>query len=337
MVKPADAIFHLPSSIFPIMDRDRVLGALLGAAVGDALGMPVDGLSHQNVRLYYKGIKGYRDDEKRLDLRSGQWTIHTQRIFAYARVLTRYAPTLSFAADGWDWEIEDGLFLELAQERRLRRAEHEGDRYDTVTAVVAAVPFGVWGAARGADPEALAGFTFGVMNANFSHTALRAAMGMAEAVRLALGAGSPPLDGGAGRGAYDAVRFMGGVVDVVASAEEENEPFTPISNRLRDLVFHLDEYPLDLQDRCNGTGDVVDEAFPFAVAMAARGPDRVEATLLSAVNVGGAASAVGAMTGALLGAFNGWSAFPAAWREGLEDAERLEIEAHRLADALGIA
>src|SRR5690606_15821429 len=39
------------------MNRDRALGALLGAAVGDALGMPVDGLSHQNVRLYYKGVK----------------------------------------------------------------------------------------------------------------------------------------------------------------------------------------------------------------------------------------------------------------------------------------
>jgi ADP-ribosylglycohydrolase len=69
--------------------------------------------------------------------------------------------------------------------------------------------------------------------------------------------------------------------------------------------------------------------------MFARNPALVEATLLSAVNVGGAASAVGAMTGALLGAFNGWSAFPAEWREGLEDVERLEAEATALVDALG--
>ena len=46
-----------------MMDRDKVRGALLGTAVGDALGMPVEGLSHQNVRTYYKGIKGYRADE----------------------------------------------------------------------------------------------------------------------------------------------------------------------------------------------------------------------------------------------------------------------------------
>ncbi len=42
---------------------DAVTGALLGLAIGDALGRPANGLSHQNVRLYFKGIKEYRDDE----------------------------------------------------------------------------------------------------------------------------------------------------------------------------------------------------------------------------------------------------------------------------------
>src|SRR5690554_4522784 len=72
------------------MNRDRALGALLGAAVGDALGMPVDGLSHQNVRLYYKGVKGYTADEKRGDLDAGQWTAHTQRLRALAAALAAH-------------------------------------------------------------------------------------------------------------------------------------------------------------------------------------------------------------------------------------------------------
>src|SRR5690606_40679496 len=66
---------------------------------------------------------------------------------------------------------------------------------------------------------------------------------------------------------------------------------TPVADRLWALEPYLDETPLDLQDRCDGTGDAADEAFPFAVAMFARNPALVEATLLSAVNVGGAASA----------------------------------------------
>ena len=68
--------------------------------------------------------------------------------------------------------------------------------------------------------------------------------------------------------------------------------------------------------------------------MFARGPDLPEATLLSAINVGGDASAIGAMVGALLGARNGWSAFPEEWRSNLEKVDRLREEAEALIDSL---
>ncbi len=326
------------------ISRDRALGALLGAAVGDALGQPVDGLSHQNVRTYYRGIKGFTADTQRGDLAAGQWTIHTQRTFAYARTLAKFAPTLDFLDDdedgtrGWDWEIEDGLFLELALGPPLRRPRAD-DRINTADAAACAAAFGVWGAARGADAEQIAHLTHGVIWGEFIHqAAITAAIGQAHALALALAAPLPPLNGGALGGAYDAARFIGGVVESTFHSETIDGPNeeTPISDRLRTLALHLDEFPLDLQDRCNGTGDKPDEAFPFAVAMAARGPDLVEATLLSAVNVGGAASPIGAMTGALLGAFNGWSAFPDAWRDGLEDMLELRIQAEQFLDALGV-
>ena len=69
--------------------------------------------------------------------------------------------------------------------------------------------------------------------------------------------------------------------------------------------------------------------------MVARAPDLLEPTLLSAINVGGDAAAVGAMTGALLGAIHGASAFPAEWTDALEDADAIRAEAEALADALG--
>src|SRR5690554_4008844 len=71
---------------------DKIVGTLMGTAVGDALGMPVEGMSHVNVRMYYKGIKGYRGDEQRGGLNAGQWTDDTQMSFALARVLTTAAP-----------------------------------------------------------------------------------------------------------------------------------------------------------------------------------------------------------------------------------------------------
>jgi ADP-ribosylglycohydrolase len=326
------------------VDRDRALGALLGAAVGDALGMPVDGLSHQNVRLYYRGIKGYTADEKRLDLRAGQWTAHTQRQAALARFLA--ADPLP--ADAFDPEAaldffggrprEDAFLVELAMVGEFRRYDPSAGAYvsprgtvfpaPTSNLAATIAPLGVWAAARGVDDEALAMAVHELFWLRASHPlTLVAAAGQARAIARALTMASEG-DGG--------VPLLRVVVEAARAAEALNDaPAADVSRRLHDLALHLEEPPLDLQDRCNGTGARADEAFPFAVAMFARNAALVEATLLSAVNVGGAASAVGAMTGALLGAFNGWRAFPAEWREGLEDVARLEAEAAALMDALG--
>lgn len=113
------------------------------------------------------------------------------------------------------------------------------------------------------------------------------------------------------------------------------EAFPSPAARLRRLADHLVAFPLDLQDLCGGTDGRADEAWPFAVAMLARNPMLAEATILPAVNVGGAASAVGSLVGSLVGALHGWQALPADWRDGLEDAARLEAEARALANVLG--
>ena len=78
--------------------RDRIAGTVLGSALGDALGMPVEGLSHINVRTYYKGIKEMRADEKRRDLQAGQFTADTQRARALTRALTVAPPDSPEAA-----------------------------------------------------------------------------------------------------------------------------------------------------------------------------------------------------------------------------------------------
>ena len=297
-----------------MLDSDRVLGALLGGAVGDALGMPIDGLSHQNVRTYYKGIKGYRDDEKHRDLGAGQWTAHTQRMFALVRVLI-VAPHDLLAANRMIRE-------ELAA---LYRRRDTGTLTASTSALAAcAAPLGLlWAAQEMTRTEALLWVTSLGLPVVGHPRSLAAGFGQAAAIRAALSAPK----GLAGRD------FLLTLIDRSRRAETGHGDHA-VSERLTELAPHLDEFPLDLQDRCNGTGAAADEAFPFAVAMFARNPDLVEATLLAAINVGGAASAIGAMTGALLGAYNGWSAFPTDWRNGLEDVDRLEAEAMALFEKL---
>ena len=298
-----------------MLDTDRALGALLGSAVGDALGMPITGLSHQNVRTYYKGIKGYRADEHRRDLGAGQWTAHTQRTFALVRVLTAASDDLLAA---------NRMIREELAAVDLRR--HTGEVMTPTSAFAAcAAPLGfVWAAQGMARTEALLWVTTLGLPVVGRRRSLAAGFGQAYAVGEAL---STPSDLN-GQGFLTKLRHR------IQQAEDRHGGDPSVSGRLGTLIPHLDEFPLDLQDRCNGTGSAADEAFPFAVAMFARNPDLVEATMLAAINVGGDASAIGAITGALLGSYNGWSAFPAAWREGLEDVGQLRGEALRLIEAL---
>lgn len=315
MCYPSTALLRPPAPSASMLDHDHMLGALLGTAVGDALGMPIDGLSHQNVRTYYKGIKGYRADEHRRDFDAGQWTGIAQRAFALVRALT--------ATDGPD-TLPDRYAREL---ERLYPGARRWRNDTTVDAATAAAPLGVWWAAVEVTKEEAFDTITGVLRAANDHpAALTAGFGQAFAVRTALLHTLANLDG---------PTFFRAVAEMTDWAENQLGGPTPSpSDRLRLLADHLDDFPLDLQDLCDGTGAAADEAWPFAVAMVARNPLLLEATLLPAINVGGAASAIGALVGALVGALHGWAAFPADWRDGLEDRARLEAEADALIRSL---
>lgn len=333
-----------PASLTP----DRIRGTLLGTAVGDALGMPVEGLSHQNVRTYYKGIKGYTADIQRRDLDAGQWTDDTQLTFAVARALTAVLQERDRVLGSQVAEAAARHYVDLrAQPRRwgpttraavdrlAEGAEPEDageDETPTNGAAMRAAPLGAWWAATDASKEDAWAVVAPVLRVTHRHPAsLAAGFGQAFAVRQALRL-TPD--------AFDRAAFWKALCAMTAWAEERlaqeagEEPDPRVSDRLRRLTDHLRDFPLDLQDLCDGTGTYADEAWPFAAAMFARNPGLLEATLLSAINVGGDADTVGAMTGALLGALHGWSAFPQEWRDGLEQVETLEAEAAAFADAV---
>lgn len=296
--------------------RDRLVGTILGSALGDALGMPVEGLSHPNVRTYYKGVKEPRADEKRGDLGVGQWTADTQRARALARALATGAP------DSPE-EVRQALASEMPPADALRR----GDVASPGSACAACTaPLGVQARLRGLADLAGARWASLLLRTVDPHPVAHvAATAQVAAIRTCLAKDPETVTGprvlqAALAAARDAERLLG--------ADDR------VSSRLGALSGHLDEVPLDLQDRCNGTGAAADEAFPFAVAMVARSPNLVEATLLSAVNVGGDTAAVGAMVGALLGALHGAAAFPPEWIAQVEDAGAIRAEADALIDAL---
>lgn len=292
--------------------NDRARGALLGLAIGDALGMPIEGLSHPNVRTYYKGIKGFRADEKRGELEAGQWTADTQNALALATALAEHSAELSLSQVVW------------RRERSIDLRRPTDRLFATSAGAAAATPLGIWWRKTGATSGDALVWTRGlIQDVDARPDALVAAFVQADAVRRALDTTDPEdLDGAAFvRQSAEAARVAEASIEGASAA---------VSARLDALAPWLTEFPLDLQDRCDGTGPAADEAFPFALAMAARGPSLAEASLLAAINVGGDANTVGAVAGALLGVINGASAFPDEWREGVEDGPRILSIADRL-------
>ena len=301
----------------PAPFHDRLVATLLGSALGDALGMPVEGLSHQNVRTYYKGVKELVADDKRGDLSAGQWTADTQRARAIARALSAGSP------DSPE-EVRQSLAAERTPEAELRRG---GVVSPSSAGAAAVAPLGVQARLRGLADLAAARWASRLLTDIDPHpVAAVAAAGQVAALRTCLG-----KDPGSVTGA----QILNAATSACRDAERLLSADGRVSTRLGKLAGHLAETPLDLQDVCNGTGSAADEAFPFAVAMVARSPELAEATLLSAVNVGGDAAAVGAMVGAMVGALHGTAAFPDGWLDAVEDIAGLRAEADALVAALG--
>jgi ADP-ribosylglycohydrolase len=308
----------------------------MGTAVGDALGMPVEGLSHQNVRTYYLGIKEYRDDDQRGDLDAGQWTDDTQMTFALVRAMAQTTDP-----DEWPPAVAEEYVALRSEARRwgdtttaavdrLAAGVAPNDAGDadqpTDGAAMRAAPLGLWWAAADVSRARAFEVVRAVLGVTHRHpAALVAGWGQAAAVRFALGE-TPDT--------FDRTGFWAALLEATTWAEEQVGAEARVSHRLRVLDDQLDAFPLDLRDACDGVGVRADEAWPFACAMVARRPHLLENTLLSGINVGGDADTTGAMMGAMLGALHGWDAFPREWKDELEATDRLAEHARALSERL---
>lgn len=112
--------------------------------------------------------------------------------------------------------------------------------------------------------------------------------------------------------------------------------FPTLVQELREKLQALEallvqEVPEQEAARILGRSVRADESLPFALYAFLRNPCRFEDCLLCAVLNDGDRDTVGAMAGAVCGAFLGIEAIPAAWRNKLENGTRLE------ALALGLA
>ncbi len=306
---------------------DRIYGALLGVAVGDAMGMPGEMWPHGRIAREIGPVDGFQaapdTNEITRGLRAYEVTDDTTLTFIVASAIVQSGGTVEPASivdriEAWARSDEGHrsvvgpstkrAFAEIARGAPLEEAGRYGEtnggamRITPIGAVqpcsdLAALLDAVWRAC---------------LPTHNTDVAISGAAAIAAAVSYAIDADEPRIEAAT-------------EVALVAARQAASlgfETIAPSVSRKIELAtsFASAGHPSPLDDIRDliGTGLPAHEAVPaaFAIARLAHG-DPMESARLAA-NLGGDTDTIGSMAGAICGALVGASAFPAGLAEELE-------------------
>ncbi|MEU3739539.1 MULTISPECIES: ADP-ribosylglycohydrolase family protein [unclassified Streptomyces] len=315
---------------------DRALGAFYGLALGDALGMPTQVMSREEVVRVYGTLTGFepaRDDNPvSAGMPAGAVTDDTDQAVIVARLLVEgggHVDPLRFADELLSWEREmkaKGSFDLLGPSTKAAldavaggTDPKEAGRYGTTNgAAMRVTPVGI---AFAADP--LPDFLDRVVEScQVTHdTNIGIAGAAAVAAAVSTGVAGGTLDE-AFRAATAAAEAGARRGNWIAGAD--------IAARVawaRELVDGLDEATaLDRIVALIGTSVASQESVPAAFAvLALTGGDPWRSALLAA-NLGGDSDTIGAIAGAVAGSVRGLSGLPADAVRTLRTVNSLELE-----------
>jgi ADP-ribosyl-[dinitrogen reductase] hydrolase len=291
--------------------ENQFLGALLGMAIGDALGAPVSGLSREEIAARYGTIDQYHraapagedapnpgefTDEAEFALCIVESMTTNRGKFDAETAGVRLTHLAAGPSRRW-MQPATAAALDAAAESLKFEVPLDEDGAATGDVAARGVPVGLLHAVGRFDPDRLRADAEAVVRLTHGGpAAINAATAVAYVVRLAAT--------GAPRASW--VRETAAFLAVGELAE-----------RLGDLDAVLARGSLDQALAETGTGLPATESVPAAMAAAMLEPV-FENAVFAAVNAGGATDTIGALTGALAGAANGASGIPQDLIDGLE-------------------
>ena len=311
--------------------RARIAGAVLGGAIGDAMGHPTEFMDVETIRARFgpRGVEGFALRWRERSGRFAPFTDDTQMAEAVARGLLDAGRTAALddamnaiAARFVTW-AEAPLGGHRAPGRACLRgcralargvpwARAGGLEDGGCGSVMRAYPIGAWWAADPGRAEAWA-----VAHSRLTHRhpiALAACAAMAVGVaRLVRGAG------------------LAEVLGAMVGAARRHDP------RTADMMGRaIDEAragvgPERTLDRLRGWA--AHEAIAAAVYLLARHPEDPRAAILEGANTPGDSDSLASLAGTLLGARVGLGALPGDWVLDVERSAELRGLAEALADA----
>jgi ADP-ribosylglycohydrolase len=319
----------------PPAPRSRVLGAVLAAAIGDALGHPTEFLSAEAIRSRYgaTGVEGFELWWARGGSHFAPYTDDTQM----AEIVLR-----TFADKGAPSTEMDSLMSEIAAGFVHWANDPQGGHRAPGNACMAGarrIEAGVhWREAGGADAggcgSVMRAYPFGLI---FSDDAGKAERWAVEHSRMthrhpwAFAACAAMAAGVAGemRGDPPAAVF--------ASMVEAAARHDAGTARMADLALADAAAGIEPEAALNRLeGWRADEAICAAMFVVARHERDLPGALLEGANAHGDSDSIATLAGALLGARLGLEALPANWVRDIERSDELLALAERAADSLGL-
>jgi ADP-ribosyl-[dinitrogen reductase] hydrolase len=299
-------MIHMPDAT-----ENQFLGALLGMAIGDALGAPVSGMARAEIAARFGSIdrfhgKAQPDSE---EIHPGEFTDETELALCIVESMTANRGTLDDETAGvrmlhlaagpsrrW-MHPATAAALDAAAETLEFSVPVDEDGPATGDVAARGVPVGLIHAIGRFDPSRLRADAEAVVRLTHGGpAAFNATTAVAYAVRAA--ATGVPRE----TWARETAEFLGG--------GELAERLSELDNRLANSAL------VDLLE-WTGTGLDAIESIPAAFA-AAMTETVFEEAVFAAVNAGGATDTIGALAGALAGAAGGASGIPQDLIDGLE-------------------
>lgn len=321
----------------------RAHGALAGLALGDALGMPTQAMSPEQIRAVYGRITGLVDGDASQPyapgMPAGSVTDDTEQALLIASLLVRgrgsssgrvalNAVEFAHALLAWEDSMIERGSLDLlgpstkAALERVRAGEDPltvGGAGTTNGAAMRVTPIGI--AVSTADPEAFAEAVWSSCRVTHAtRQGFQSAALVAAAVSMGIDAArstSPNLRGLL----WKAITYVDSLPkrgawtpdpDVVAATRRAMQlAANPASSSLECLVEQV------------GTSVASAHAIPMAFALLARNPS--PQALMDAANIGGDTDTIGAIAGAILGATLGVEVLPADSLSKIEEVSHLGL------------
>ena len=321
----------------------RAYGALAGLALGDALGMPTQAMSPEQIRAVYGRITGLVDGDASQPyapgMPAGSVTDDTEQALLVASLLVRGrgsssgrvaldAGEFAHALLAWEDSMIQRGSLDLlgpstkAALERVRAGEDPltvGGTGTTNGAAMRVTPIGI--AMPTADPEAFADAVWSSCQVTHAtRQGFQSAALVAAAVSFGIDAACSP--------SLDLRSLLWKALSYVDSLPERGA-WTPdpdvvaATRRAMQLVANPASSSLACLVEQVGTSVASAQAIPMAFALLARDPS--PQALLDAANIGGDTDTIGAIAGAILGAALGFEVFVGRGLAQVELASHLDL------------